>query len=287
MSENTKAVYNNAVRSFNQFREQHALDCIWPVPVSHVASYISYCFQNGYSPSTVTTYMSAISFVHKLRLFQDPTDSFIVKKLMEGFKRLQSCKDSRAPITEDILQKVCHSLSSVCYNQYEMALFKAVFCIAYFGLFRIGELVYTDQRQIHHALRFDDVKLKADRLIVRLRISKTHQYGNPLFLHVQSNPDKTICPVTAMHDYLKFRTSLQGNLFCHANGLPLTRYQFGAILSKSITHIGLQSRYYKSHSFRIGRATSLAMKGVSSEQIKKLGRWKSDAFSKYIRPAIN
>ena len=35
----------------------------------------------------------------------------------------------------------------------------------------------------------------------------------------------------------------------------------------------------------IGRATSLAISGVPSDQIMKLGRWKSNAFSSYIRPS--
>ena len=72
-------------------------------------------------------------------------------------------------------------------------------------------------------------------------------------------------------------------LFCHTNGTPLTRYQFGAVLTKSIQALGLKSEAYRSHSFRIGAASWLAVKGVPDETIKKLGRWKSDSYSKYIR----
>ena len=284
LSGNTKTVYSNALKRFSDFRSQYTLANVWPVPVSVMAFFVSFCYQQGYSPSSVMTYMSAISFVHKLRNIDDPVDSFIIRKLLEGFKRLQSKKDLRAPITEDILIKIIQSLPFICYNQYELALFQSVYSLAYFGLFRVGEMVFTDHRQSGYPLTFDDITLASQSLTVRIRISKTNQCGRPVFLNIPSNSSKLICPVFAMQKYLSLRGSFSGNLFCHANRLSLTRYQFGAILSKALSQIGLSSKFYKSHSFRIGRATSLAISGVPSDQIKKLGRWKSNVFSSYIRP---
>ena len=254
------------------------------MPVSDLAFFVSFCYQKGYSPASVTTYMSAISFVHKLRNIDDPIESFVIRKILEGFRRLQSKKDLRAPITEDILIRIVQSLPFICYNRYELALFHSVYSLAFFGLFRVGELVFTDQRQSGYPLMFEDISITSNKMIVRLRMSKTNQYGRPVFINIPSDLNMSICPVFAMQRYLSLRGSISGNLFCHANMLPLTRYQFGAILSKAISHIGLSSKVYRSHSFRIGRATSLAISGVPSDQIMKLGRWKSSAFSSYIRP---
>ena len=44
-----------------------------------LAFFVSFCYQQGYSPSTVKTYMSPVSFVHKLQNLYDPIDSFILK----------------------------------------------------------------------------------------------------------------------------------------------------------------------------------------------------------------
>ena len=67
------------------------------------------------------------------------------------------------------------------------------------------------------------------------------------------------------------------------NGSPLTRSQFTGVLAKAIRCLGLPTQVYTSHSFRIGRASDLASKGLSNETIKQLGRWKSDAVERYIR----
>ena len=40
---------------------------------------------------------------------------------------------------------------------------------------------------------------------------------------------------------------------------------------------------YNTHSFRIGAAASAKQAGVSDSHLKALGRWKSDAYKKYIR----
>ena len=284
MSENTKAVYQNALKYFSDFRSNYSLPHSWPVPVAHAASFISFCFNQGYSPATVTTYMSSISYIHKIRDFTDPTQSFLIKKILEGFKRLKSTKDIRAPITKELLTKVVGVLPVVCYNEYESSLFKSLFTLAYFGLFRVGELVCTDHCQAGYPIRFDDITFSDNKLTVRVRISKTNKTGKPVFLHISSVGDKSICPIAAMQQFIRLRSSVSGNLFIHGNRLPVIRYQFGAILNKAVSHAGLSNKCFKNHSFRIGRATELAMAGVPSDQIRTMGRWQSGCYTKYIRP---
>ena len=73
---------------------------------------------------------------------------------------------------------------------------------------------------------FYDISITSDKLIVSLHMSKTNQYGRPVFLNIPSDSNLSICPVFAMQRYLSLRGSISGNLFCHANMLPLTCYQF-------------------------------------------------------------
>ena len=91
------------------------------------------------------------------------------------------------------------------------------------------------------------------------------------------------CPVQAMRQYLGVRVPKEGPLFAHFSGQPITRYQFTAILTKALQLSGIDNVGFKSHSFRIGAATTLAQQGTPAEIIQAAGRWKSLAYRSYIR----
>ena len=74
-------------------------------------------------------------------------------------------------------------------------------------------------------------------------------------------------------------------MFCTDNGRPVQRKVFSEILSAVLNHCGLDPTKYKGHSFRIDAATFAAESGFLDAQTRVMGRWKSDAFRKYIRTA--
>ena len=281
---NSQMVYDNALLAFKTFHQNYSLTLTWPSPVEHVILFISYCFDLGYSPATISTYISGIGFFHKLRNLEDPTAAFIVKKLLEGCRRSRPVRDVRAPLTEAILQKICSVLPEVCYSPYESYLFRAAFLTAYFGLLRVSKLVFTSPMQANRPLLFSDVKVirNPSALLVSIKASKTNQAGAPTVIQIppSGNP---LCCVLAVQHYLRLRPDRVQYFFSHVNGTPLTRNQFSGVLSKAIRNIGLPYKLYTFHSFRIGRASDLASKGVSNDNIKKLGRWKSNAVDGYIR----
>ena len=71
-------------------------------------------------------------------------------------------------------------------------------------------------------------------------------------------------------------------LLLHFDGSYLTKFQFNAILRKTLQFCGVTDRI-RFHSFRIDRASELARKGVLDNDIQKWGRWASDAYSSYTR----
>ena len=84
-------------------------------------------------------------------------------------------------------------------------------------------------------------------------------------------------------DYVNLRGTNAGALFLAQDGKPVTREVFAAQLSDAVRLSGLDLTRYKGHSFRIGAASYAAARGMSDSQIRILGRWKSNAFHKYIR----
>ena len=93
-----------------------------------------------------------------------------------------------------------------------------------------------------------------------------------------------MCPVESVSEYLTVRPTKDGPFLCHFSGSHFTRFQFSAMLTKSLKYAGIESSKYKAHSFRIGTATALSMAGYPIDEIKNLGRWKSTSYKSYIRP---
>ena len=63
----------------------------------------------------------------------------------------------------------------------------------------------------------------------------------------------------------------------------MTADQTRQLLRKMLSSFGLNAELYDMHSLRIGRASDLIKQNYSIEQVKRMGRWKSNAVYKYIR----
>jgi integrase len=175
-------------------------------------------------------------------------------------KRSSSASDARLPITLDILKSVLSNLHMVCSSIYETFLFKAAFSLAFYAMLRIGEFAVSKGNSVDRILQIGDIPLQTNHLTIRIRYSKTDQFGIGTTLSVQKSVG-VICPLQTLHDYLQVRPLKPGPLFCHFAGHPITRYQFNTILTRSLRLAGIDSRHFKSHSFRIGAATTLAHQG--------------------------
>lgn len=285
LSENTQLAYESALKNFNLFRVKYGLESTWPVPLHQIVSFISYCAEMAYAPSSINLYISAISFKHKINQWFDHTQSFLVKKLLEGCKRQKNHKDNRSPISYDILKEICRHLPNVCRNPYESKLFTAAYTLAYYGLLRVSEVVVTKSSQTHRALRIDDLTIETGNKALRLkiRISKSNQCGNPITIRIPQSQSREVCCVKSIIEFLNIRSKASQVLFCHEDGQPLTRSQFSAILFKALQSANIAKGRYRSHSFRIGRASELSAQGVPDECIKRMGRWASSAYTTYLR----
>lgn len=270
--------------AFNEFRKQFCLVNTWPIPVEDICKFIAHSFESNLSQSTIKCHLAGISFICKLNDLPDPTQKFVVKKMLEGVGRVRGKKsDARLPITHEILVSITKILPYVCNSSYETKLFLAAFSIAYHGLFRIGEMAIS-AKESDHIVQIENVSLESNNLKFRIPSSKTDQFKKGCEINIRAEANKSICPVALWQDYSKVRPKIVGPAFCHYNGSPITRYQFVAVLKKSLLRAGIDCKCYSSHSFRIGRASTLSMEGVPDNIIRSLGRWKSEAYRTYIRP---
>ena len=85
-------------------------DCVnLEVPIN-LALFVAFLHGKGYAPSTVETYMSAISFIHKLNRAGDPASDFLVRKAIQGLHKARSTADSQLPISLPVLHKLVDAL---------------------------------------------------------------------------------------------------------------------------------------------------------------------------------
>ena len=83
--------------------------------------------------------------------------------------------------------------------------------------------------------------------------------------------------------YLVARKDGPGPLFRFEDGRPLTRPRLVLEVRRALDEAGASSAGISGHSFRIGAATTAAEQGVEDSTIKDLGRWRSNAYQRYIR----
>ena len=163
-------------------------------------------------------------------------------------------------------------------------MYKAMFLMAFYGFLRIGEMTMNSSSLESHCLSVTDIHSSNDSFTIVFRSHKHSVPGRNSKILVKKQAEELFCPVVHVNRYLKIRGSRQGNLFIHPIGTSVSRAQFTDILNTALSFIHLSPNYYKGHSFRIGSCTWHMEQGFTDSQLRTMGRWRSNAFLKYIRP---
>ena len=71
-------------------------------------------------------------------------------------------------------------------------------------------------------------------------------------------------------------------LFIFRDGSPVKCLQVRKMLREAISKLRLPEMSFDVHSLRIGRSSDLIKYGYSIEEVKRMGRWRSNAVFKYI-----
>ena len=218
----------------------------------------------------------------------------MIHKLSTALSR-QRLADLRLPITRlllvitrPVLHELIKSLRHTNCSAFQRCLYSAMFLLAFYGFFRIGELAAKSVGRVDSILQFKDLKFlvhngQPQMIKIIITAFKHNTDRKPFEILIEREETLPFCPVQAMVEYCKTRGALPGPLFCQQNLAPITVYQFNTELSRCLHFCGLDPSRYKGHSFRIGAASLAADNGFSDAQIRTLGRWKSDAFKLYIR----
>ena len=290
----TRNTYLQIWRNFNKFLIR--LDEKPDKWEQRVALYCAFLIEKGNKSSTVKSYVSAIK-----RILTDDgycwSDNLILLSSMTRACRLENDKVfHRLSIQLGLLELVLFEIERLFNKQeYLEILYKTIFVIAYYGMFRVSELASDGKpTSLNHTMRAKDVHIaqNKEKLLIILYTSKTHGRDmHPQKIKITAKQpvkgNRNFCPFTLMRQYLIFRGDYEHDneqFFICRHGVPITPQMIRKLLKLVISRLGLNPGSYGTHSFRVGRTSDLVNKfNLTLEEVKRQGCWRSNAVYKYIR----
>ena len=256
--ESTKGNHHKIWQLFNKFVIR--LDYIPETWEERVCLFcVHMIYTKGSQSATIKSYVSAI----KSKLIADDydwNDKLVLLNTLSGACRLRNDKlRTRLPIKRHLLEILIRKLEDKFHSQpYLKLLYRTMFTIAYYGLFRIGELTMSQ-----HVMKAKDVHInrKKNKILLVLFSSKTHSSANRpqrVIINTVGTTGKNVCcpfRSTLLNDYLTQRGGYDNSrepLFIFRDGTPVTSVNFRSVLKDLLKGLQLNHKLYAPHSFRIG-----------------------------------
>ena len=160
---------------------------------------------------------------------------------------------------------------------------RSIILVGFSGGFRRNEIVSLD---------YDDLDFVSEGLKIRLKRSKTDQFGEgtvkglPYFDNIQ------YCPVVSIKNWLEISKIKSGPLFrrfkkgSNLSENRLTDQTVALLIKEYLQLAGINSKNYSGHSLRSGFATTAAEAGVEERSIMAMtGHKSSEMVRRYIKEA--
>ena len=157
IQESTNIIYLKHWKAYKIFCKKHIKGSKkLPFDDRSVAFFIAHLHPKHLQVGTIRSYLSAISFQHKLHCQLDPTTSFIVQKALKGVAKMGSIKKcSLLPITKTKLYAFLQAIPFNSENVYQIKIFRTIFLLAFHACLRAGEVVVSNKKS--HTLQLNQV----------------------------------------------------------------------------------------------------------------------------------
>ena len=216
----TRVTHHRIWRSFNQFLVK--LDKKLKFWEARATLFLTFMISKGAQSSTIKSYLSAIKCILKMDKYKWNDNMVMINSLT------QACRDRvtiRLPIQRSLLDLMIHEINRLFKDQYYLCtLYKALFALGYYGMFRIGELTNSN-----HVVKASNIHLarNKDKILIILYSSKMHDLAHRLQkVKIEANKGQRIhCPFILMQKYITLRGSYASDsepLFIFRDNLAVT-----------------------------------------------------------------
>ena len=241
--------------------------------------------------SSIKSYISAIKRILIDDGYEWRDKKVYLTALTKACKLVNDGVKTRLPITCGLLELILFEFQRILDRQeYLLCMYQAMFALGYYGLMRVGELTASN-----HVIKAGNlyVATKKDKILIILYSSKTHSVANrPQKIMITSNRGeasgnylhRNFCPFKLLQKYVamtgQYDNAQEDQFFIFYDGSPVLPSHARQILKQVLTKLGLDSTLYGMHSLRIGRTSDLIKYNYSIDQVKRMGRWRSNVVYK-------
>lgn len=191
LSKSARSLYYRSLQLYLNF---HRSVNTLPLSAVDVCNFIGHLFQKSYSPSTIYSHVSAISYLHQILNLNDPTSTFIVKNLLKCCANLRKKNDILSQIVVGMDKCILNFFNRVC-------VFISISCFV-----RLGEILTHIPTDSQKVLQVQDTCLAFSgtpvNLTITLRSFKNMKLNQPVTICIDTNlRDPNMCPVAAFMNY--------------------------------------------------------------------------------------
>jgi len=276
-ADGTKRCYEQMLNQWVDFCGSK--EAAFPAKEAFVIAYMIKLLENGLSPFTIHNKITVLGTVHSAnewpRVFTYRVRTYLKSIMKEHGKR----RNVKRPLRHEHLVKIVAVLKR-SGDPLRSARDRAAMWFARSGALRRSEAA---------SACVEDVEFTESGLVYRIDHSKSDQYWRGQYATLQRDPRIEFCPVRALDLWLRLSGITTGPIFrkIMMNGEISNRALSAETISDIVQHyagqIGLDPRFYGSHSLRRGWATGAHENGASLTEIQRKLRHSS---TKYTRGYI-
>lgn len=289
--DSTKSTYGSGLLIFHVFCDKHNIPEHQRAPCSRdlLAAFIS-SLAGLYSGCTLRNYVAGIRAWHVLHRLPWKVDDIEQSRLLASADKAtpaSSKRPPRQPFTPAYLSAIRDQLDLTA--PLDAAVFACLtttfYCCARLGEFTVpSRNGFKPDEHVKRSNKREEEDRNGNKVTVLfLPRTKTSVNGEDVFFARQDGPTD---PLTALENHLAINVGpSDAPLFAYKGRgddlVPLSRMDFLRRLEKAAADAHLDP--LQGHGIRIGATLEYLLRGLSFETVKQLGRWRSDAFSGYLR----
>ena len=278
---NTVRAYKSDFNDFGLFCAQNGFKSL-PSEPKIVSLYLTHLSTKDVKINTLKRRLVSIGVIHKLKgHYLDTKHPSIVENIMGIKRRKGSIQKGKKPLLISNLKKLINVIDEEKNEEIKKLRDRSIILIGFSGGFRRNEIV---------ALDYDDLEFVQEGLKIRLKRSKTDQFGVGSLKGLPYFDNSQYCPVVSIKKWIEISKIRSGAIFRRFNkgsklsGNRLTDQSVALLIKDYLKLAGIESRNYSGHSLRSGFATSAAESGAEERSIMAMtGHKSTEMVRRYIK----